>query len=138
MSIGLLIVTHNTIGADLLATAQDIIGKPPIEVVTIDIKSNSDYERKAEDVEKSIIRLDRGDGVLVLTDLFGSTPSNIAVKAAARHNAKVVAGINLAMLIRIFNYYKLPLDKLIDKAVAAGHDSVFECNRLTPGKNKDG
>ncbi len=138
MSIGLLIVTHNKIGADLLATARDIIGKPPIEVATIDIKPDSNYERKAEEVEQSITRLDRGDGVLVLTDLFGSTPSNIAVRAAAGHNAKVVAGINLAMLIRIFNYSKLPLDKLIDKAVAAGHDSVFECNRLTPGKNKDG
>ena len=137
MSIGLLIVTHNKIGADLLATAQDIIGKPPIEALTIDVKPDSDYERKAEEVEKSIIRLDRGEGVLVLTDLFGSTPSNIAVKAAAGHNAKVVAGINLAMLIRVFNYSKLPLDKLITKAVTAGHDSVFECDRLTPGKNKD-
>ena len=138
MSIGLLIVTHNKIGADLLATARDIIGKLPIEVATVDIKANSNYERKTGEVEQNIARLDQGDGVLVLTDLFGSTPSNIAVKAAAGHNAKVVAGINLAMLIRIFNYYKLPLDKLIDKAVAAGHDSVFECNRLTPGKNKDG
>jgi PTS system ascorbate-specific IIA component len=129
MSIGLLIVTHNQIGADLLATARDIIGKPPLEVAVIDIKPNSNYERKAQEVEQTIIRLDHGDGVLVLTDLFGATPSNIALKAALKHNAKVVAGINLPMLIRVFNYPGLPLDKLIAKAVAAGHDSVFECNR---------
>lgn len=129
MSIGLLIVTHNDIGADLLATARDIIGKPPIDVSVIDIRPNSNYERKAEEIEKSITRLDRGDGVLVLTDLFGATPSNMALKVALKHNAKVVAGINLPMLIRVFNYPSLPLDKLIAKAIDAGHDSVFECNR---------
>jgi PTS system mannose-specific IIA component len=129
MSIGLVIVTHNSIGADLLATARDIIGKPPLEVAVVEIKPNSNYERKAEEVEQNIVRLDSGDGVLVLTDLFGATPSNIALKAAVEHNAKVVAGINLPMLLRVFNYPGLPLDKLIAKAVAAGHDSVFECNR---------
>lgn len=129
MSIGLLIVTHNDIGADLLATARDIIGKPPLDVSVIDVRPDSDYERKAEEIDRSIRRLDRGDGVLVLTDLFGATPANMALKAAVKHNAKVVAGINLPMLIRVFNYPGLPLDKLIAKAVAAGHDSVFECNR---------
>lgn len=129
MSIGLLIVTHNNIGADLLATARDIIGKPPIEVAVIDIRPNSNYERKAEEIERSILRLDKGEGVLVLTDLFGASPSNMALKAALKHNAKVVAGINLPMLLRVFNYPSLSLDKLIAKAIAAGHDSVFECNR---------
>jgi PTS system mannose-specific IIA component len=129
MSIGLLIITHNDIGADLLATARDIIGKPPLDVTVIDIRPDSNYERKADEIERSMLRLDRGDGVLVLTDLFGATPSNMALKAALKHNAKVVAGINLPMLIRVFNYPGLPLDKLIAKAVAAGHDSVFECNR---------
>jgi PTS system ascorbate-specific IIA component len=129
VSIGLLIVTHNNIGADLLATARDIIGKPPIDVSVIDIRPDSNYERKAEEIERHIIRLDRGAGVLVLTDLFGATPSNLAVRAALKHNAKVVTGINLPMLIRVFNYPDLPLDKLIIRAVAAGHDSIFECNR---------
>lgn len=129
MSIGLLIVTHNNIGADLLATVKDIIGNPPLDVTAIGIKSSSDYERKTKEIERSILKLDHGDGVLVLTDLFGATPSNLALKAAAGHNAKVVAGINLPMLIRVFNYPSLPMEKLIEKAVGAGHDSVFECNR---------
>jgi PTS system mannose-specific IIA component len=129
MSIGLLIVTHNTIGADLLTTAEDILGKLPIAVAVVDIKSNSNYEEKIAEVENNIAKLDQGEGVLVLTDIFGATPSNIAVKAAKASNTKVIAGINLPMLLRILNYSSLPLEKIIDKAINAGHDSIFECDR---------
>jgi PTS system mannose-specific IIA component len=129
MSIGLLIVTHNTIGADLLTTAEDILGKLPIAVAVVDIKSNSNYEEKIAEVENNIVKLDQGEGVLVLTDIFGATPSNIAVKAAKASNTKVIAGINLPMLLRILNYSSLPLEKIIDKAINAGHDSIFECDR---------
>jgi PTS system mannose-specific IIA component len=129
MSIGLLIVTHNTIGADLLTTAEDILGKLPIAVAVVNIKSNSNYEEKVAEVENNIATLDQGEGVLVLTDIFGATPSNIAVKAAKTSNTKVIAGINLPMLLRILNYSSLPLEKIIDKAINAGHDSIFECDR---------
>jgi PTS system mannose-specific IIA component len=129
MSIGLLIVTHNTIGADLLDTAKDILGKLPIKVAVVNIKRSSNYEKKVSEVEKNIVKLNQGEGVLVLTDIFGATPSNIAVKAAKATNTKVIAGINLPMLLRIFNYSSLPLEKIIDKAINAGHDSIFECDR---------
>lgn len=127
MSIGILIITHNEVGNDILSTARDIFGALPTNTTVISIKPNSDYDKKLVEVRHSIAELDTGDGVLVLTDIFGATPCNIALKAAKNTNTKVVTGINLPMLVRVLNYAHLPLKKIVDKAVSAGHDSIFEC-----------
>lgn len=122
-----MIITHNEVGNDILSTARDIFGALPTNTTVISIKPNSDYDKKLVEVRHSIAELDTGDGVLVLTDIFGATPCNIALKAAKNTNTKVVTGINLPMLVRVLNYAHLPLKKIVDKAVSAGHDSIFEC-----------
>ncbi len=127
MSIGLLIITHNGIGNDILKTATDIFGALPTAVKVISIKTDSDYDSKLAQAEKSLQSLDSGDGVLVLSDIFGATPCNIALKAAHQHPmVKVVTGINLPMVIKALNYANLPLDKLANKALTAGQESIFE------------
>lgn len=127
MSIGLLFITHNQIGADLLSTAEDIFGCTlPMMTKVIDIKPDSNYEQKLMQAEDCIEKLDTGDGVLVLTDIFGATPNNIATKAAQEHNARVLAGVNLPMVVRVLNYHHLPLNKIVDKATSAGHDSIIQ------------
>lgn len=127
MSIGILIITHNEVGIDILSTARDIFGGLPANTTVIAINPNSDYDKKLVETQRRIAELDTGDGVLILTDIFGATPCNIALKAARNTNTKVVAGINLPMLVRVLNYAHLPLAKIVDKAVSAGHDSIFEC-----------
>ena len=127
MSIGLLIITHNKIGADILATAEDILGQAlPLIAKIIEVKPNSNYEKKLATTEKYIQELDNGDGVLILTDIYGATPSNIATKAARNHNTRVVAGINLPMIVRVLNYHDLSLNKIAAKAASAGHDGIIE------------
>jgi PTS system ascorbate-specific IIA component len=74
-------------------------------------------------------RLDDGDGVLVLTDLFGSTPSNISVRLLSRGNIEVVSGVNLSMLIRVMNYPELSLPILVTKALTGGHDGINLCEK---------
>ena len=69
--------------------------------------------------------LDEGDGVLVLTDLYGSTPSNIAKQLLDDDRVRIVTGVNLPMVIRVLNYPKLQLDQLAEKAVSGGRDGVF-------------
>jgi PTS system ascorbate-specific IIA component len=76
--------------------------------------------------KKALAALDTGDGVLVLTDLFGSTPSNIAARLLDSSRTRVVTGINLPMLIRVLNYPQLDLASLAAKAVSGGLDGVFE------------
>lgn len=128
MSIGLLIVTHNKIGADILATAKDIIGKLPLAAEVVEIKPDSNYDDKLQEAKELVKKLDSGDGVLVLTDIFGATPSNIANKAINGRNARVVTGINLAMVVRTLNYHRLPLVEIANKASSAGHDSILTCD----------
>ena len=73
--------------------------------------------------------LDSGAGVLILTDMFGSTPSNVASRVARARNARVIAGVNLPMLVRILNYRHLPLTEVVNKALSGGHDGILLCDQ---------
>ena len=124
MSVGILIVTHGNIGQAILDTAIDIIGSSPMQAKAINIDMDCDYDTLLNKVDIAGEKLDSGDGVLVLTDLFGSTPSNIA-SAITIQNSIVIAGLNLPMLIRLMNYYNLPLYELSDKAIDGGKDGIL-------------
>ena len=125
MSAGLLLVTHNRIGEDLLATATSMLGSHPLPTEAIAVSQNDDPDEVLARAETLCTRLDSGDGVLVITDMFGSTPSNIATRLMQNANRRVVAGLNLPMLVRVFNYAQLPLDQLSDKAISGGHDGIM-------------
>ena len=127
MSTGLLIITHNQIGAALLATATHMLESCPLESRALEIDNNGNPDEVNQQAREFIEQLDHGDGVLVLTDMYGSTPSNIAAKLLSRGKVNVVAGINLPMLVRVLNYADLNLDDLTDKAVSGGHDGIVRC-----------
>lgn len=127
MSTGLLIITHNQIGAALLATATHMLESCPLESRALEIDNNGNPDDVNKQAREFIEQLDQGDGVLVLTDMYGSTPSNIAAKLLSRGKVNVVAGINLPMLVRVLNYADLNLDDLTDKAVSGGHDGIVRC-----------
>lgn len=124
MSAGLLLVTHNRIGEDLLSTAESMLGARPLPSAAIAVSQNDDPDEVYEHALALCAQLDSGDGVLVITDMFGSTPSNIATRLMQKANIRVVAGLNLPMLVRVYNYPTLPLDQLSDKAVSGGHDGI--------------
>lgn len=124
MSVSILIVTHGNIGQAILDTAIEIIGSSPMLAKSINIDMDCDYDSLLNKVNAAGEQLDTGDGVLLLTDLFGSTPSNIA-SAINIQNCIVIAGLNLPMLIRVMNYYNLPLYELSDKAIDGGKDGIL-------------
>lgn len=125
MSAGLLLVTHNRIGDDLLATATSMFGSHPLPAATLAVSQSDDPDEVLARAQALCEQLDSGEGVLVLTDMFGSTPSNIATRLMRRAHIRVVAGLNLPMLVRVFNYAQLPLDQLSDKAISGGHDGIM-------------
>ncbi len=127
MSVGLLIITHNGIGKDILATASDIFGGLSMPVKVISVLPQGNYAENLSTAEEYMDELDAGDGVLVLSDIFGATPSNIATKAAEGRKACVIAGINLPMVVRVLNYSQLPLKEIASKAASAGHESIIQC-----------
>ncbi len=127
MSVGLLIITHERIGADLLNTAIALLGVRPLNAQVLGVPLDSDPDQAVDAARQRISRLDLGDGVLVLTDLFGSTPCNIATRLQSDGRVVVVAGVNLPMLIRVLNYPRLSLPELVQKAISGGSDGVLLC-----------
>jgi PTS system ascorbate-specific IIA component len=133
MKTGLLLITHGNLGQDMLDVATAILGGCPLAVQAIAVNSNSDPDRIFEEAGRICEQLDHGDGVLVLTDLFGSTPSNIATRLLERHNVNVISGASIPMLLRVLNYPRLGLDELGEKAVSGAHDGVIITARKQTG-----
>jgi PTS system ascorbate-specific IIA component len=125
MSVGLLVVTHNRIGEELLAAAQGILGICPLNTAALAVSQDCDLQALGEHGSRILARLDTGAGVLILTDAFGSTPSNLAVQLGARERTAVVSGVNLPMLLRVLNYPGLDLAGMQRKAVSGGRDGVL-------------
>jgi PTS system ascorbate-specific IIA component len=127
MSVGLLIITHNGTGRGLLDTATRIFGSCPLEAKTIDVPYDASPEQLKSEAFTLIETLNSGDGVLVLTDMYGSTPGNIATALCQEQEINVVAGINLPMLARVFNYAHLDLTGITDSAITGGKKSIMQC-----------
>ncbi len=125
MSIGLLIVTHDQIGQALLDAALGMIGEQPLQTRTVAVTADSNPEQAMAEARRALKELDQGEGVLILTDMFGSTPSNIAASLLDQPHIMVVTGINLPMLIRVLNYSHLGLAELAQKATSGGHDGII-------------
>lgn len=131
MSVGILLITHNHLGADLIDTARGMLSETPLAVANLPVSPASDPDEVLEHARKLCSQLDSGGGILVLTDMFGSTPSNIACRLCDdSHQIRILAGLNLPMLIRIFNYPTLDLDALKEKALSGGHDGVLNCQEM--------
>jgi PTS system mannose-specific IIA component len=98
--IGLVLVTHGRLAAEFVTAMEHVVG-PQSAVETICIGPDDDMELRRADIAKAIQSVDSGRGVIVLTDLFGGTPSNLAISLMAPGKVEVIAGINLPMLIRL-------------------------------------
>lgn len=130
MSVGVLIITHNAIGEQLLAAATATLGFCPINTASLAVQRDCDVDAVEHAALALIDELDEdGQGVLILTDALGATPSNIGSRLAGKRALTVVAGVNLPMLLRVFNYPSLSLDELAAKAISGGLDGVVMVNR---------
>jgi len=125
VSVGILLITHGLIGTTLLQSARDILGVCPLPASHLAVAQNCNPEHVLKEARAAAQNLDSGEGVLVLTDLYGSTPSNIACRLQQAGRMRVIAGLNLPMLIRVLNYPDLGLDELACKAVSGGRDGVL-------------
>ncbi len=128
MNVGVLLITHGNIGAALLKSATNVLGVCPLSTTTISAAPECDPEQVLAYAKQAAQKMDCGNGVLVLTDMYGATPSNIACRLEEFHDVRVVSGLNLPMLIRVLNYPDLDLDDLMHKAVTGGRDGVLICN----------
>lgn len=133
MSAGMLLITHGQVGRALVDTAASTMGFCPLDTAVLSIAPDSDPDLLDEKARYLARQLDDGDGVLVLTDIYGSTPANIACRLLQSHRVAVVTGVNLPMMLRLFNYPALSLDELAMKAVSGGQQGIRQC-ALTGGQ----
>lgn len=129
MTVAVLIITHEEVGQRLLDTAIKTLSFCPLRYQVISVNYGSDPELLLFQAQEALFLLDDGDGVLILTDMFGSTPSNIACKLKSQSKIRVVAGINLPMLIRALNYPDLSLQELSEKAISGGREGIVDCTQ---------
>ena len=126
---GILIITHNQIGHEMLRSAETILSKKLDSVFTIaipgDLKPDA-VGHYADQVKAAIETLDKGDGVLILTDLYGSTPSNLAHCFAKDNQVIILSGLNLSMLIRIINHAEQPLELLAKIGIVGANKGITE------------
>ena len=128
MAVGILLVSHNQIGVELINTARQILASVslPTKVISIGIHDKPEFITKQ--LNNELKGLDQGNGILILTDMFGSTPSNIACTVSDRNDIRIISGLNLSMLIRVLNYPNLSLDALEQKALTGGHEGIARCH----------
>jgi PTS system mannose-specific IIA component len=117
--IGLVLVTHGGLAAEFVTAMQHVVG-PQQRIEAICIGPEDDMEERRNDIAEAICRADDGSGVIILTDLFGGTPSNLAISLMKSQSVEVIAGVNLPMLIRLEGARKT-MD--LKAAVAAARDA---------------
>jgi mannose PTS system EIIA component len=125
--IGLVLVTHGELARQFVAAMEHVVG-PQAGVESICIGPEDDMELRRNDIAAAADRVNKGQGVILLTDMFGGTPSNLAISLMGqpgRNDTEVIAGVNLPMLIRTLTYREHPLATLVTKAVSGGCEGVI-------------
>ena len=129
--IGIVLVTHGNLALEFLAALEHVVG-PQQCVSAVCIGAEDDMEKRRSEILERARACDTGDGVIVLTDMFGATPANIAGRLASVPNVRVLCGVNLPMLVRAVCYRATPLDTLVDKALAGATKGVHAIGPATP------
>ena len=121
--VGVVIVTHTDYGAKLLQAAEFIIGaQENCQSVSVDV--TYEVSQTLETLTKAVKATDKGGGVMILTDMFGGTPTNISLSLLGSHRLEVVTGVNLPMLIKILSSRTKPLEQLAGEAKTAGVQGI--------------
>ncbi len=123
--VAILIIAHASYGEALLRCATHMLGKPPERALQLGVSGREDPDALLARASDIVRELDQGDGVLLLTDILGGTPSNIATHLSAPGRVEAVAGVNLPMLVRALTYRHEPLATVVQKALSGGQEGVL-------------
>ena len=124
MSVGIVIVTHGKTGESLIQEAGFVLGKAMDDILFLEFNHSEDLSGNISEIRMSIATADSGDGVIVLSDLMGASPSNLITDVLEEYHAVLVTGINLGMLIRVCNYRDKTLELVARMAVEGGRRAV--------------
>lgn len=127
--IGILIIAHGNLGESLIHCASHVFGGHPPHLAQIGVALHDEPNALLPRVQEVVQSLDQGEGVLVLSDMYGATPCNICCRMMEVGKLEVVAGVNLPMLVRVLTYRNEPLSVLVEKAISGGREGVIEVSK---------
>ena len=132
--IGMVLVTHGRLAAEFIAALEHVVG-PQRNIAAICIGPEDDMEKRRQDILRSVEEVGDGDGVVLLTDMFGGTPSNLAISIMDKAKVEVIAGVNLPMLIKLAKVREnCPLEAAVAAAQEAGRKYCTIASRVLNGK----
>jgi PTS system mannose-specific IIA component len=128
--IGLVLVTHGRLAEEFIAAMQHVVG-PQQQIRAICIHADDDIELRRDEIVRAVREVDSGQGVIILTDMFGGTPSNLAISTMDRPKVEVIAGVNLPMLIKLASVREVePLAEAVRAAQEAGRKYINVASQL--------
>jgi PTS system mannose-specific IIA component len=132
--IGIVLVTHGRLAVEFRAALEHVVG-PQDQIEAITIGPEDDVDRRRRDIIEAVKRVDTGDGVVILTDMFGGTPSNLSISVMNQPRVEVLAGINLPMLVKLAKVRgESPLAEAVVQAQDAGRKYITVASRVLAGK----
>lgn len=135
--VGVILVTHADYGTALLRAAEFILG-PQNDCTSISVDVSQEVGVTVTRLKDAVDRLDKGGGVIILTDMFGGTPTNLSLSLLASGNVEVVTGVNLPMLLKVFGSRTTPLAELASEAGEAGGKGIVVAARMLRSKARNG
>jgi len=131
--IGLVIVTHGRLAQEFRAALEHVVGSQD-QIETVSIGPDDDVENRREDILAAVRRTDSGDGVVVVTDMFGGTPSNLSISVMNEARVEVIAGVNLPLLVKLATVrVECELAKAVDIAKDAGRKYISVASQVLSG-----
>ncbi len=118
--IGLLILAQNNLGKGMIEAVEHTFGRRPPQLEVLGVDYSQTPEQLENTIERYLNKVDLGEGVLILADIYGATHTNVACRRLQRGHIELITGVNLPMLLRVLNYRNLGMDDLIDKALSGG------------------
>lgn len=131
--VGIIIVSHADYGSAMLRTAEFILG-PQSDCSSISVDVAHEVSETVRRLTDAAQRLDKGTGVIILTDMFGGTPTNLALSLLTTHKVEVVTGVNLPMLLKVFSTREKPLEELAQLAGEAGAKGIVVAGNMLRNK----
>lgn len=134
--IGVLVISHGAIGETLLSSAEQILGAKQAQSAALGVSRSDDPDKVLEKARALLARLDEGAGVLVLTDMFGATPCNVAARLLADGRVEGVSGVSLPMLVRVLSGRNGSLPAAVQRALTGGAEGVVHMNTDSCGAKR--
>lgn len=135
--VGIVVVTHGKLADELISVVKFVIsGNPNVKIEGLSLDQSKEFETFTQNIKKAIKKVDEGDGVLLLTDMFGGTPSNISLTFLEDKRVEVISGVNLPMLLKLATLSSsITLDEAVKIAETAGRDNIIIASKLLDKKD---